>query len=451
MEGAPKRLGRYTLLAEIASGGMATVYLGRLEGEAGFRRPVAVKALHPAYAKDPAFVAMLLDEARIVSHIAHPNVVQVLDVVAEAGDLALVMEHVRGASLSVLLRSKKAPSHPIAVSIALDALRGLHAAHVALDAEHRQLEIVHRDVSPQNLIVGFDGICRVLDFGIAKALGRSTNTDAGTIKGKLGYMSPEQVLGKTVNASTDTYAMGIVLWELLAGRRLFVAVTQAELAQRVHDGLTPDEVTLPGVPGPVLEVLRKALARAPGDRFATAQDFADALEQAAPRARSKEVGEWVATAAPPEASAVRAALAAPNSAATVNDLQTASAILVGKEGAEPSPAPAPRRWPFAVLAALAVAAAVVWLQRAPVMNTVTSEVIDSGVQPLSALVEPVVPVPAPVPLAPEPPLDAGALPVIAPRPPSKRPAKKATAEVDCAVPWELDASGNRIFKRACLK
>src|SRR5688572_18113877 len=180
---------------EIAAGGMATVHLGRLLGSAGFARTVAIKRLHPALAKDEDFVTMLLDEARLASRIRHPHVVPTLDVIAENDEVLLVMEYVQGESLSRLMRAvRPAPVPlPIAIAVGIQMLHGLHAAHEAKTEQGQNLHLVHRDVSPQNVLVGIDGIARVLDFGVAKAAHRAQTTREGQIKGKLSYMAPEQL------------------------------------------------------------------------------------------------------------------------------------------------------------------------------------------------------------------------------------------------------------------
>ena len=195
----PRIVGRYALYDSIACGGMASVHLGRLIGPAGFSRTVAIKRLHENYAKDPEFVAMLLDEARLAARINHPNVVSTLDVVAVGPELLLVMEYVAGESLSALIRTCQQTEHsppiPVVVDIAIGMLNGLHAAHEATGEGGQPLNIVHRDVSPQNVLVGTDGVTRVVDFGIAKAIGRTQETRSGAIKGKPAYMAPEQLQG----------------------------------------------------------------------------------------------------------------------------------------------------------------------------------------------------------------------------------------------------------------
>jgi serine/threonine-protein kinase len=219
-----RTVGRYLLGEQIAFGGMASVHLGRLEGGAGFSRLVAVKRLHPQYASTPDVEAMLLDEARLAARTRHPNVVPILDVVSHEGELVLVMEYVHGEALSKLLRAARARgAHvpaPVASAIVSGLLHGLHAAHEARDERGRPLDIVHRDVSPQNVLVGADGLARVADFGIAKAAGRLQSTRDGQLEGKLGYMAPEQFLTSEIDRRVDIWAAGVVLWECVAGERL---------------------------------------------------------------------------------------------------------------------------------------------------------------------------------------------------------------------------------------
>src|SRR5215472_8545252 len=223
---------------------MATVHLGRLRGGGGFARTVAIKRLHPMYAKDPDIVAMLLDEGRLASRIRHPNVVPVLDVIAEGSEVCLVMEYVHGLALSQIVRAHKGPvPKRIALSIASGVLHGLQAAHETTDEAGAPLGIVHRDVSPHNVLLGSDGCARVADFGIAKASGRlRETTHHGTIKGKLSYMAPEQLHGE-VDARADVYGASVVLWECLQGRRLFEANSEPELMRQVLEGVDRRRVT----------------------------------------------------------------------------------------------------------------------------------------------------------------------------------------------------------------
>jgi serine/threonine protein kinase len=299
-----KVVGRYALHGMLAAGGMAAVHLGRLTGPAGFSRTVAIKRLHPQFARDPEFVAMFLDEARLAARIRHPNVVATLDVVAQDDELFLVMEYVRGESFSRLLRvcrRNQLPVPPrIITSVVVGMLHGLHAAHEATDEQGQPLHIVHRDVSPQNVIVGVDGGARVLDFGVAKAAARVQVTRDGQMKGKLTYMSPEQLRGVGVDRRSDLFAAGIVLWEALTGRRLFDADEPGAILDMILRHPVPPPSTLaPEVPGVFDIIVARALARDPAERFQTARELAIDLEDALALASPREVGDWVqATAGP---------------------------------------------------------------------------------------------------------------------------------------------------------
>jgi serine/threonine-protein kinase len=294
----PRIVGRYALFSEIAAGGMATVHLGRLLGQVGFSRTVAVKRLHPQYAKDEEFTSMFVDEARLASRIQHPNVVSTLDVVKTTEELFLVMEYVPGEALSKLVRNAAKRGERIPPNVVLGVmsgmLHGLHAAHEAKSETREPLNIVHRDISPQNVLVGIDGGARVLDFGVAKAALRSGATKDGQMKGKLSYMSPEQLNGKDIDRRSDIFACGVVLWEALAGKRLFSGADAGEILTKVLTSDIPSPGTVvPGLPDAVSDAVMKALERDPDARFQTAREFAIALEQAAPLATSHSVGEWV--------------------------------------------------------------------------------------------------------------------------------------------------------------
>jgi serine/threonine-protein kinase len=289
---------RYELVSELATGGMATVYLGRLRGPHGFARTVAVKVMHPQYAKDPSFHEMFLDEARLTARIRHPNVVPTLDIVSERGELLIVMEYVEGESLSSLLRAcrasdKRIPA-PIVAAILHDVLSGLHAAHETKGDDGESLGIIHRDVSPQNVLVGTDGLTRVLDFGVAKARGRVHNTNDGEIKGKVPYMPPEQLYGEDIDRTVDVYAAGVVAWEALTAQRLFDGPNEAVIMR----GITDEPVPTPGsiVEGlsPAFDALvMRAISRDKNERFATAQEMATALEECGPIATRRAVAAFV--------------------------------------------------------------------------------------------------------------------------------------------------------------
>ncbi|UJR83540.1 protein kinase domain-containing protein [Sandaracinus amylolyticus] len=294
-------VGRYEILHRIASGGMGSVYLARAHGAAGFERLVAVKTLHPHLAHDDEFVAMFFDEARLAAQIRDPHVVATIDVLDEP-DLLLVMEYVEGVHLGVLVRRalerEGRLAAPVVLRIVLDALQGLAAAHDLRDGSGRPLGLVHRDVSPQNVLVGLDGAARLTDFGVARAEARRSTTREGTLKGKLGYMAPELSAGETADARADLFAMGVVLWEALTGRRLFDADTDAEIAIRVS---TAPVATLSSVDpslAPLDAVVTRALARSRDTRFASAREMSDALERAAGPtlgiASRREVGDAVA-------------------------------------------------------------------------------------------------------------------------------------------------------------
>ncbi len=289
---------RYELVSELATGGMATVYLGRLRGPHGFARTVAVKVMHPQYAKDPSFHEMFLDEARLTARIRHPNVVPTLDIVSDRGELLIVMEYVEGESLSSLLRAcrsaeKRIPA-PIVSALLHDVLSGLHAAHETKGEDGESLGIIHRDVSPQNVLVGTDGLTRVLDFGVAKARGRVHNTNDGEIKGKVPYMPPEQLYGEDIDRTVDVYAAGVVAWEALTAQRLFDGPNEAVIMR----GITEEPVPTPGsiVEGlsPALDALvMRAISRDKNERFATAQEMATALEECGPIATRRAVAAFV--------------------------------------------------------------------------------------------------------------------------------------------------------------
>ncbi|HEY1957075.1 MAG TPA: serine/threonine-protein kinase [Polyangiaceae bacterium] len=295
--GQPFQLGRYALHAELAAGGMAVVYLARQTGPVGFGKTVAVKRLHPHLARDSYFATMFLDEARLAARVQHPNVVPILDVVSSDSELFLVLEYVRGETLSGLLRAARKKDQkipvPIAAGIVVGLLAGLHAAHEATDEQGKPLHIVHRDVSPQNLMVGGDGVPRVLDFGVAKAATRLQTTREGQLKGKIPYMSPEQLAGE-VTARSDVYSAALVLWEALTRQRLFRGETEAQVLHLVMTMTAPAPSTInPDVPAALDAVVLKGLARDPKERYATAREMAVAIEACTPVASAMKIAEWV--------------------------------------------------------------------------------------------------------------------------------------------------------------
>lgn len=278
-------LGRYEIVAEIARGGMGTVFLARLEGVGGFQRLVAIKLMHPHLASEIQFTHMLLDEARLAAQLHHPNAVSVVDVAESDIGLYIVMDYVDGFALDrvlVALRDTPKKRMRIGLRIWLDAVRGLGAAHRLRDEDGEPLGIVHRDVSPQNILVGVDGAGRITDFGVARAAARITSSHPGMIKGKPCYMAPEQAKASDVDARADTFALGIVLWEILAGRMLFdIEGGAAATLLRVISDPIPLPSTAAPEATPLDEVCAKSLERDLDTRFQTARELYEAVEGAA--------------------------------------------------------------------------------------------------------------------------------------------------------------------------
>ena len=296
--GARLLLGNYEPLLQLATGGMATLYVARQTGAAGFERLMVVKRVHPHLLADREFYDMFRDEARVAAMIHHPNVVPVTDVIEADGELFLVMEYIESAALSSLMSAvvevEQRLTPAIVSRILVDALSGLHAAHEAVDMRGRRLELVHRDVSPQNLIVGIDGTSRLIDFGVAKARHRLTETRSGSLKGKLGYMSPEQAHAHDVDRRADVFAAGVVLWEALVARRLFRGETEVETIRRIVEApVEAPSVIVPSLPRALDAVVMKALDRDREKRFQTAAELVEALEAACPPATARDVAAVV--------------------------------------------------------------------------------------------------------------------------------------------------------------
>ncbi|MBI5516181.1 MAG: serine/threonine protein kinase [Deltaproteobacteria bacterium] len=282
-------IGEYQIVSRIRAGGMATLYLGRRSGLAGFEREVALKVVHPHLAAEPRYVEMFLDEARLAARIDHPNVVHIHDMGEAAGTLYLVMEYVQGCSLWQLSRAmdkqQRRMGVDLATHIAIEVAEGLHAAHETCGPDGASLEVVHRDVSPQNVLLAFKGHLKLIDFGIAKARGRLQETVGGNLKGKLRYMAPEQALGRPVDRRTDVYALGIVLWELLAGRRFHTVETEMALLEQIRSPSTkPPSTYNEAVPQSLDRAVMDALAPDPEQRLPTAHAFRMRLAQAYPAA-----------------------------------------------------------------------------------------------------------------------------------------------------------------------
>ncbi len=278
-----KRLGKYEILALLALGGTAEIYLARIGGAAGFEKYVVVKCLHDHLADDQEFVKMFLDEARLAAHLDHSNIVQTMELGEHENRYYMVMEFLAGLSLAMVVRRAgeriaggKIPV-PLTLNMMAQACAGLHYAHERV-INGRFLNIVHRDISPQNLVVSFEGVVKVVDFGIAKAEMRETKTRSGTIKGKFAYMSPEQCIAANVDRRTDVFALGVIAWELLTGRRLFKRTSPYETYQAVIDCSVapPSKLNIELDPA-VDAVIMKAVAKDKDDRYPTAEAFGDAL------------------------------------------------------------------------------------------------------------------------------------------------------------------------------
>jgi eukaryotic-like serine/threonine-protein kinase len=282
----PETVGAYELLLPIASGGMGTVYLARKRGPGGFERHVALKLTHAYLREQPEFAAQLIEEAKIASRIVHPNVVSVLDVEDDEYGVFLVMQYVEGDTLGAIMQHASTNGTTVPIDIGLriltDALTGLHAAHELKDSNGQPLGIVHRDFTPQNILVGTDGVSRLTDFGVAKAVTRAGGTRTGIVKGKTAYMSPEQVRALPLDRRCDVWAAGVIAWEMFAGRRLrdLGADPAALLLRIATEPVERLSAVVPDIPPAVDEVVASALAHDRTRRCPTAEQFRDRLLRA---------------------------------------------------------------------------------------------------------------------------------------------------------------------------
>jgi len=302
----PQRIGRYELCFELASGGMASVYLARIDGVAGFEKLVALKRIHKHLAKEQGYVDMFLDEARIASRITHPNVCSVFDFGEANGDHYIAMEYLVGEPLSRLMsrsardsKQRRSPLLPLRMArVIADACEGLHAAHELKDANGDLLQVVHRDVSPRNLFVTYDGAVQVVDFGIASAKQRTHHTATGKVKGTFAYMAPEQLTAHSIDRRVDIWALGVALWEMLAVKRLFKRDTTANTIHAVlYEEILPPSSYRAQVPEELDRIVMRALERDPKDRWPTARDMGRALRQFLGRQNEimgpAELSEWM--------------------------------------------------------------------------------------------------------------------------------------------------------------
>ncbi|MEZ4410449.1 MAG: protein kinase [Polyangiales bacterium] len=326
-------VGRYDIVAEIGTGGMASVYLARSRGSAGFRRLVAIKVMHPHLSQDDQFVEMFLDEARVAATIHHPNVVPIIDVGVDDGLTFLVMDYVEGDSLAsvekVAVSLRRRIPLGITLRVVLDSLSGLHAAHELRGLDGNHLKIIHRDVSPQNIVIGVDGTSRIVDFGIAKAESRSTQTKVGMIKGKLNFMAPEQLKAGALDRRVDVFGMGVTLWEAVTLRRLYAGENDFETARRILSGEYPPLVDFdPRLPPALDEVCRRALRPDPDERYASAEAFAEAIEDHLGQhiASHRDVAGFISGVAMPKLERERKAMR--DSVATADDPDPLSSTVV---------------------------------------------------------------------------------------------------------------------------
>jgi serine/threonine-protein kinase len=429
---------------------MASVHFARLVGPAGFARTVAAKRAHPHLARENDFALMFLDEARLAARIRHPNVVPTLDVLQTPSDLVIVMEYVHGESLWNLVRAVRERGErlplDVAAAIVVETLHGLHAAHEATDEQGKPLGLVHRDVSPHNILVGIDGVTRIVDFGIAKAAGRLHSTRDSAVKGKYAYMAPEQARGEAVSRLTDTYAAAVVFWELLTGERLFEGKTDAET---IHKCLVArvrrPSLIVPEITRRLDAIVEKGLSRDPAGRYATAREMALDIEACVSPARASEVAAWVTRVAGAalaerarvvaalEASSLGEELAPPTKQAPTRKAVVLAAAIVGVLGATSAAVLLARRGAGGEPSAPAVVAT---LTTSPPATTTAAP---SAPQPVATAAS-TAPPPAP-PTATTPPSRA-----IAPMR-ATRPARAPS----CDPPYSIDSAGRRIFRPECLR
>ena len=277
--------GKFELLRRIAAGGMAEVFAARLTSVAGFEKMVALKRILPELAERPEYVNMFLDEARIASSLNHPNIVQVYDIDQVDGQYFMTMEYLRGQDLRFVLKElrRSGTSMPLALALRIvsEVASGLHYAHERRGMSGQPLGIVHRDVSPKNIFITFDGVIKLLDFGIAKAHQRLSVTRTGTLKGRYPYMAPEQVVDDAVDSRADVFALGICLWEMTTGRRLYQGKTAYEILKKIRDQPVPrPSAVVPGYSKAVEKVVMRALEKDREKRYDSCLAMQRDLEQA---------------------------------------------------------------------------------------------------------------------------------------------------------------------------
>jgi serine/threonine-protein kinase len=454
---------RYVVLDEIAAGGMATVHLGRLRGTAGFSRTVALKCLHAHLAKDPELVTMFLDEAHIAGRIRHPNVVSTIDVVSADRELILVMEYVHGESVAHLMRplkdEKRGLAPRMAATVVYDALLGLHAAHETTDEKGAPLHVVHRDVSPQNILVGADGVARVVDFGVAKAVGRMQTTRDGQIKGKMAYMAPEQLRGVPIDRRVDVYAASVVLWEMLAGRRLFTGESaEATLTQVLEKEVDPPSHWMEGIPPALDAIVMKGLSRDPDARFSTASEMAAKLEATMGREPTAAIAEWVQSSAQ-KTLAERKALVERIESMTTDRLASMTPhreeVGTARSVIGPSTTSRSKRamWGWAIaIVIVGVGGTIVGVRMMTTTSTTSASTTPTtSATPSSVPTPSASEIPTTIPATPSAPPPQSASATTIAKPPKNKPIPTAkTAAPNCNPPYVVDANGYHIPKPECL-
>jgi serine/threonine-protein kinase len=335
--------GKYQLVDVAGEGGMATVYRAVQKGAAGFQRTVAIKHIKPEYRALKNYIDMFIEEARVGSELQHPNIVQVHDFVSQNGSYYLIMEWVDGIDLGAFIRINRDAGTPIswpfAVAMGIGTLRGLGAAHTRVGPDGLAAPVIHRDVSPHNVLLGINGVVKLSDFGLAKARDRIASLTApGTVKGKLSYLAPEVTFGRPNTAQSDLFGVGSVIWESLTGERLFDGKNDVEIFKKIRAcKIQPIAERRPDVPPALAAVLDLALAADPANRYTTATEFASALSQVMKQA----VGVDAATAL---GTAVREARARDHAAVTTDATSTEAGLPLGSNAKTiPEAAARPKR------------------------------------------------------------------------------------------------------------
>jgi eukaryotic-like serine/threonine-protein kinase len=471
-------LDRYEILCPVARGGMGNVWIARMRGKYGFEKLVALKTILADRSQEPRVKRMFLDEARIASHVDHVNVARILDLGEQSGLLYLTMEWVEGDSLSRLQRVVQGKGGEVSPGVALrvvaDACSGIHAVHDLRDHDGADLGVVHRDVSPQNILLGVDGVAKVIDFGIAKARHRlSGETSEGVLKGKLLYMAPEQAVGGEIDRRADVYSLGAVLYTLLAGKPPYQGTNDAATFGFLTCGLPPQK--LPSrIPAPVAEVVLKALAPL-GKRYATAAALRLAIEEAmlasSLSTEHEEVSAYLKTHLGARIAARKGLI---EQAIAISKANEKLLARVGPDGPTPRqtrrapPAiasashPSWRRWllrgaaPAAVLVGGVLSTMVIERTR---MGAMTPSDVSSASAHAAVAANPISDRPPPEAAGPErstsapaPPVSVAA-PASSSGPPKRRvpPSPRRATSSECSPPYVLDSSGLRRYKRACFR